>query len=94
MLLTDIVPNLPSDLKNLFKDHLEEFIKVLPFLKACFDLISSSSLSMKIQIMGGKITENMGFKSPLRKVKFFFVLLSFHFQILHKKLHIFVYYHF
>ena len=26
MLLTDIVPNLPSDLKNLFKDHLEEFI--------------------------------------------------------------------
>ena len=26
MLLTDIVPNLPSDLKNLFKDHLEKFI--------------------------------------------------------------------
>jgi hypothetical protein len=24
---------------------------------------------MKIQIMGGKITENLGFKSPLRKSK-------------------------
>ena len=45
--------------------------KVLSFLEACFDLISSSSLSMKIQIMGGKMTENPGFKSPLRKVKFF-----------------------
>ena len=35
--------------------------KVLSFLEACFDLISSPSLSMKIQIMGGKITENLGF---------------------------------
>jgi hypothetical protein len=26
---------------------------------------------MKIQIMRGKITENLGFKSPLRKVKKF-----------------------
>ena len=26
----------------------------------CFDLISGSSLSMKIQITGGKITENLG----------------------------------
>ena len=31
-----------------------------------FDLISSPSLSMKIQIMGGKITENLGFESLLR----------------------------
>ena len=52
--------------------------KVLSFLEACFDLISGSSLSMKIQIMGGKITENLGFKSPLRKVKKNFVLFSFH----------------
>ena len=44
---------------------------VLSLLEACFDLISSSSLSMTIQIMGGKITENLGFKSPLRKVKVF-----------------------
>ena len=52
--------------------------KVLSFLEACFDLISSSPLSMKIQIMGGKITENPGFKSPLRKVKFFvFILFLF-----------------
>ena len=45
--------------------------KVLSLLEACFDLISGSSLSMKIQIMGGKITENLGFKSPLWKVKIF-----------------------
>jgi len=51
--------------------------KVLFLLKACFDLISGSSLSMKIQIMGGKITENLVFKSPLRKVNFLFVVLFF-----------------
>ena len=33
--------------------------------KACFDFILGSSLSMKIQIMGGKITKNLGFKFPL-----------------------------
>ena len=38
-------------------------VKVLFLLEACFDLISGSSLHMKIQIMGGKITENLGFKS-------------------------------
>ena len=43
--------------------------KVLSFLDACFDLISGSSLSMKIQIMGGKITENLGFKSKKKSVK-------------------------
>ena len=43
--------------------------KVLSLLEACFDLISGSSLHMKIQIMGGKITENLRFKSPLQKVK-------------------------
>ena len=32
--------------------------KVLSLLEACFDLISSPSLSMKIQIMGRKITKN------------------------------------
>ena len=36
------------------------------------------------QIEGGKITENLGFKSLLLKVKNFFVLLLFFFQILHK----------
>ena len=44
-------------------------LKVLSLLEACFDLISGSSLHRKIQIKGGKITENLGFKSPLRKVK-------------------------
>ena len=44
------------------------FLKVLSLLEACLNLISGSSLHMKIQIMGGKITENLGFKSPLRKV--------------------------
>ena len=46
-------------------------VKVLSLLEACFDLISGSPLSMKIQTMGGKITENLGFESPLRKVNFF-----------------------
>ena len=51
--------------------------KLLSLLEACFGLISSPSLSMKIQIMGGKITENLGFKSPLWKVKtFLFFFLS------------------
>jgi hypothetical protein len=38
---------------------------------------------MKIQIMGGKITENLGFKSLLRKVKIFlsFFLFIFKFSI-------------
>ena len=43
--------------------------KVISLSEACFHLISSSSLQMKIQIMGRKITENLGFKSPLQKVK-------------------------
>ena len=57
--------------------------KVLSLVEACFDLISPSSLSMKIQIIGGKITENLGFKSPLRKVKNFlsFFLFIFKFSI-------------
>ena len=64
--------------------------KALSLLEACFDLISGSSLHMKIQIMSEKITENLGFKYPLRKVKIF-VLFPFPFQILHKKLYIFVF---
>jgi hypothetical protein len=33
-------------------------LKVKENLTSCVDLISSSSLPMKIQIMGGKMTEN------------------------------------
>ena len=33
--------------------------KVLSFLEACIEVISGSSLFIKIQIMGGKITENL-----------------------------------
>ena len=51
-------------------------VKVLTLLEACLDLISGSSLHMKIQIMGGKITENLGFKSPLRNVKTFFFIFK------------------
>ena len=51
--------------------------KVLSLLEGCLDLISSASLSMKIQIAGGNYTKNLGFKSPLRKVKFFFALFLF-----------------
>ena len=56
-------------------------VKVPSLLEACLDLTSFCSPSMEIQIMGGKITENLGFESPLWKVKKLFVL----FQILHKK---------
>ena len=65
--------------------------KVLSLLEACFDLISSPSLSMKIQIMGGKIIENLEFKSPHPEGHNFFVLF---FQILHTKLGIFDLNHF
>ena len=43
-------------------------------------MISSPPPSMKIQIMGGKITENLGFKSPLRKVKKFLSFFLFIFK--------------
>ena len=56
-------------------------------------MISSPSPSLKTQIMDGKIPENLGFESPLRKVDFFCPFYV-HFQILHKKLHIFVFNHF
>ena len=57
------------------KIKCRDVVKVLFLLEACFDLIS------KIQIMGGKITENLGFKSPLQKVKknLFFFLFIFKF---------------
>ena len=54
--------------------------KVLSLLEACLDLILGSSLQMKIQIMDGKITENVGFKSLLRKVKKFLSFFSFSFS--------------
>ena len=63
---------------------------VLSLLEDYFDLISSSSPSLKNQILGGKITEKQGFESPLRKVKQKFVLFFVHFQIFHKKLYVFV----
>ena len=59
--------------------------KVLSLLEACFDLISVSSLSMIIQIVGGKITENLGFKSPLRKVKMFLFFFLFIFKFFTQK---------
>ena len=46
--------------------------KVLSLLEACFDLISSPSPSMKIQVMGGKIIGNLGFKSLYQKIFFSF----------------------
>ena len=57
-------------------------------------MILSPFLQMKIQIMARKNIENLGFKSLLRKVKIFLSFFSFHFQILHKKRHIFVFNHF
>ena len=75
ILVLDTVWERPS----FFYYHLCHIHKVVFFLEACFDLISSSSLSMKIQIMGGKITENLGFESPLRKVKKFVSFFIFKF---------------
>ena len=77
------VANHPLCLGNLLK-RIDNFsgaaFKVLSFLEACFYLIPSSSLSMKIQIMGRKITENLGFKSPLRKVNIFLFFFIFIFK--------------
>ena len=41
--------------------HWPQIAKVLSLLEACFDLILGSSLSMRIQITGWKITGNRGF---------------------------------
>ena len=67
---------------TLVSDKVHIF-KVLSLLEAYIDLILDSSLHMKIQIMGGKITENLRFKSPLRKVKIglSFFLFIFKFSI-------------
>ena len=59
--------------------------KSLSLLQAFFDLISVSSLSMKIQIMGRKITENLGFKSLLRKVKTYLYFFLFIFKFFTQK---------
>ena len=79
------VANHPLCLGNLLK-RIDNFsgaaFKVLFLLEACFYLISGSSLSMKIQIMGGKITENLVFKS---EGETFFFSSSSHFQILHTR---------
>ena len=72
-MILDIITNAEDEQyeENLLiiKDAYQCLGKVLSLLGACFDLISNSSLSMNIQIMGGKITENLGFESPLLKVK-------------------------
>ena len=59
--------------------------KVLSLLEVYFDLISSPSPSIKIQIMGGKNTENLGLETPLlRNVKIFFSLFLFIFKFFTK----------
>ena len=42
-----------------FYIEIVQELKSCLFLEACFDLISFSSLHLKIQIMGGKITEDL-----------------------------------
>ena len=58
--------------------------KVLSLLEASFDLISSPSPSMKMEIMGRTITAKLGYESLLQKVKSGF--FSVPFQIINKKL--------
>ena len=60
--------------------------KVLSLLETCFDLISGSSLSIKFQIMGRKMTEICG--------QIVFVLFSLNFQIRQTKVDIFYFNHF
>ena len=60
---------LPWFIPTDFKGNLELGGEVKKFEFSCLNLISSPSTSMKIQIVGGKITENLGFESSLRKVK-------------------------
>ena len=55
------------------------FVKVLPLLEASFELISWPSPSMKIQILGGKITEIWG-SNPRSVRSIFFVLFLFIFK--------------
>jgi hypothetical protein len=43
--------------------QLKTCFKVEKILEGCLDLILSSLSSVKIQIEGGKITENLGLKS-------------------------------
>ena len=59
--------------------RLLQICKVLSLLEACFDLISGSSLSIKIQIMGGKIIENGGSNLCSRRSFFLFFLSIFKF---------------
>ena len=66
-------------------DAKKNLFKVLSLLEACFDLISGSTLSMKSQIMGGKITEILEFKSPLWKVKIFSFFFLFIFKFFTQK---------
>ena len=73
--MLEIVVDLKLKLTSVQTAHVKVSwktdFKVEKLYPPCLDLISSPSLSMKIQILGGKITENLGFKSPLRMVKFF-----------------------
>ena len=61
--------------------QLKTCFKVGKILEGCLDLILSSLSSVKIQIEGGKITENLGLKSSPQMVKISFVLFLFKFSI-------------
>ena len=82
------VANHPLCLGNLLK-RIDNFsgaaFKVLSLLEACFDLISGSSLSMKIKIMEGKLLK-IWCSNPRSGRSIFF---SSHFQILHTKVNVF-----
>ena len=54
----------------LHKTVINCLVKVLSLLKACFDLILGSSLSMKIQITGVKILKIWGSKPHSGRSKF------------------------
>ena len=63
------------------------FERVTLFLKSYlfYKLVLIWSHHPHLQIMGRKITENLGFRSPFRNVKFCFVLFLFIFTYLIKK---------
>ena len=68
-------------------------IKVGKILEGCLDLILSPLPSVKIQIMGGKIRKSV-VRIPALEGQIKICPFSFHFQILHTKLHIFIVNHF
>ena len=87
--MLEIVVDLKLKLTSVQTAHVKvswkTYFKVEKLYPPCLDLISSPSLSMKIQIMGRKITEKSGVQIQAPEGQNCFVIFSFHFQIFTQK---------